>query len=193
MLHNKNSREPAAIEAINREADALGFNMSCDTETGSLLRTLAASCPKGRLLELGTGAGVSTSWILDGMCKESVLLSVESDESVQGIAQKHLGGDERLRLFVMDGADLIQELEAGSFDFIFADTWPGKFHALEEALALLKPGGLYIIDDLIPIPSWSEGHPAKVDTLIRSLDSREDLQLTKLDWSTGIIIVTKKH
>jgi hypothetical protein len=35
--------------------------------TGLFLRTLAASKPAGRFLELGTGTGVATAWLLDGM------------------------------------------------------------------------------------------------------------------------------
>lgn len=32
-------------------------------------------------------------------------------------------------------------------DFIFADTWHGKYLMLAEVLDMLNPGGLYIIDD----------------------------------------------
>ncbi|MDQ8736878.1 class I SAM-dependent methyltransferase [Paenibacillus sp. LHD-38] len=193
LLVQNDDRQPAVIEAIAKDAEELGFKMSCDTETGSLLRTLAASCANGKLLELGTGAGISTSWILDGMDQESTLLTVESDEALQAIAKKHLGSDNRVQLFTMDGAVMINELKGEAFDFIFADTWPGKFYALDETLDLLKAGGLYIIDDLNPVATWSEGHPQKVENLISYLDAREDLWITKLNWSTGIMIATKKH
>lgn len=193
MLLVQNGKHPVGIEDMAKDAEALGFKMSCDSETGCFLRTLAASCVNGRLLELGTGAGISTSWILDGMDRESTLLTVESDEALQAIAQKHLGSDKRVQFFAMDGEILINELKGEAFDFIFADTWPGKFYALDETLDLLKPGGLYIIDDLNPVATWSEGHPQKVEDLISYLDAREDLWITKLNWSTGIMIATKKH
>ncbi|WP_364152082.1 O-methyltransferase [Paenibacillus sp. LPE1-1-1.1] len=162
MILVQNYMQPDVIEAIANDAEGLGFKMSCDTETGSLLRTLAASCANGRLLELGTGAGISTSWILDGMDRESTLLTVESDEALLAIAKKHLGSDKRVQFFAMDGEILINELKGEAFDFIFADTWPGKFYALDETLDLLKPGGLYIIDDLNPVATWSEAHYPKV-------------------------------
>jgi hypothetical protein len=41
--------------------------MSCDERTGCLLATLAATRPGGRLLELGTGVGEGTAWLLSGM------------------------------------------------------------------------------------------------------------------------------
>ena len=58
---------PAVLAAIAREAVALGFPMASDAKTGSLLRTLAASKPAGTFLELGTGTGMATAWMLEGM------------------------------------------------------------------------------------------------------------------------------
>lgn len=188
----QNVRKPELSEIIAIDAEAMGFKMSCDLETASLLRTLAGSRKNATLLELGTGAGISTSWIIDGMDRESSVLTVELDEAVQSIAKKHLSSDKRVQFFTMDGADFIKELGDQKFDFIFADTWPGKFYFLDETLELLKSGGIYIIDDLLPTPSWPEEHAKKVEDLISYLDNREDLVITKLNWSTGLIIATKK-
>lgn len=192
MLTMKNAIKPEKSELIAIDAEAMGFKMSCDIETASFIRTLAASCKNGKLLELGTGAGISTSWILDGMDNESSLWTVELDEAIQSIAKKHLSTDERVRFYTMDGADFIKELANEKFDFIFADTWPGKFYCVDETLDLLKAGGLYIIDDLLPVPAWSEEHTNKVQDLINYLDAREDFMITKLNWSTGLIIAVKK-
>lgn len=78
-------------------------------------------------------------------------------------------------------------------DFIFADTWPGKYNHIEETLLLLKQGGIYLIDDMLPQDNWPEGHNEKVNNLIRYLENREDIILTRLCWSTGIMICTKRH
>jgi len=76
---------------------------------------------------------------------------------------------------------------------IFADTWPGKFYDLEETLALIKPGGFYVIDDMNTQPDWPEGHQQKVHLLVEYLEQRDDFSLTKMNWSTGIIVATKKQ
>ena len=70
---------PAAYAEIERATQQAGFTMASDPLTGSLLRTLAASKPGGRLLELGTGTGLSTAWILDGMDTAATLTSVDND------------------------------------------------------------------------------------------------------------------
>jgi len=52
---------PIALEAILHETIDIGFSMASESQTGSLLRTLVASKPGGRFLELGTGTGVATA------------------------------------------------------------------------------------------------------------------------------------
>ena len=54
-------------------------------------------------LELGTGTGLATAWLLDGMDEGSSLISVDNDKAASGVALRHLGHDGRLRLVVEDG------------------------------------------------------------------------------------------
>jgi predicted O-methyltransferase YrrM len=183
--------EPPTLKSLLDATATLGFAMSSDRLTGSLLRSLAASKPGGQFLELGTGTGVGTSWILAGMDAASTLITVDNDTAAVGVARQFLGDDSRVTFYVEDGASFLKRSANQRFDFIFADTWPGKFSHLDETLTLLKPGGLYIIDDLLPQPNWPEGHAPKVSTLIAALESRQDLVVTKLGWSTGLLIATK--
>jgi predicted O-methyltransferase YrrM len=135
---------------------------------------------------------MGTAWLLVGMDRESSLISVEREERLIEVARKYLGGDARVTFRHEDAATLIGTLPTNSFDLIFADTWAGKYTHLTEALELLKPGGIYVIDDMLPQSTWPEGHPPKVERLIAELESRCDLTMTKLDWASGIIIAVKK-
>ncbi|QKW22564.1 class I SAM-dependent methyltransferase [Kitasatospora sp. NA04385] len=183
---------PAVLAAIAEECAALGFAMSCDRATGQLLRTLAAARPGGRVLELGTGAGAGTSWLLSGMDAGASLVSGELDPAVAAVAARHLGADPRLELVVGDGAELIDSLAPGGFDLVFADTWPGKFHHLDQALELLAPGGLYLVDDLLPQPTWPEEHAASVTALVERLTTDPRLHASYLDCSTGLLLATRR-
>lgn len=193
MNDHQISGKPLVLQAIFADTQELGFNMISDPQTGSLLRTIAASKPRGKLLELGTGTGFGTASILSGMDKYSSLESVESDATVLAIAQKHLANDGRVKFHNEDGASFLRDAQGRLFDFIYADTWPGKFTHLDEALALLAPGGVYLIDDLLPQPNWPEDHAPKIPILIAELESRTDLSITKLCWATGLIMATKLH
>ena len=166
--------------------------MSSDILTCSLLRTLAATKPAGKFLELGTGTGLSTSWILDGMDEGSRLISIDNDDTVLSIAHSFLGPDKRLQLVHTDGEEWLNANKGQKFDFIFADTWHGKYLLPDKALEMLERGGIYIVDDMLPQANWPEGHQEKATGFIEYLENRKDLFVTKQSWATGIIIAVKK-
>ena len=183
---------PKAYSQIEEATKASGFTMASDLLTGSLLGTLAASKPGGKFLEMGTGTGLSTSWLLNGMDQNATLISVDYDPKYIAVAEKFLGDDKRLSLVTADGGEWLDANNRLRFDFIFADTWHGKYLMLDETLAMLNKGGFYIIDDMLRQPNWPEGHHEKSVKLIAALEARQDLFLTKQVWSTGIIIAVKK-
>lgn len=183
---------PEAYLAIDKATRESGFTMASDVLTCSLLRTLAGAKPKGKLLELGTGTGLSTSWILDGMDEHSTLISIDNAPEFLTIARQYLEADKRVHLVHGDGGEWIAQNKGLRFDYIFADTWHGKYLLLEETLAMLNCGGLYIIDDMLPQPNWPEGHREKALTLLDELEKRTDIHLTKQRWATGIVIAVKK-
>ncbi len=166
--------------------------MPSDVQTGALLQTLAASKPKASVLEIGTGTGLATAWLLAGMDTSSHLISIDSEASYQVIAQEYLGHDNRLQLVCGDADEWLVKSNHLAFDLIFADAWPGKYAHLDETLSLLKPGGIYVIDDMLPQPNWPTGHDEKATSLISQLEARTDVQLVKMAWSTGIMLIVKK-
>jgi len=192
MIEEIVQQHPKAYDSIKKATEALGFLQMSELSTCTLLKTLAASKPSGEFLELGTGTGLATAWILDGMDEESTLISLDNDETLLSIAKENLGVDKRVTLICTDGNEWIKKNSKMRFSFIFADTWPGKYMMLEETLAMLAQGGFYIIDDMLPQTDWPDGHAEKVTNLIAYLDSRQDLILTKMGWASGIVIVVKK-
>ncbi len=187
----ENLHEPAAIKAILADSHQAGFNMLSEPLTCAFLQTLAASKPAGNFLELGSGTGLSTAWILAGMDAESRLMTIDNDESLLQILRRHLESDPRLTVVCGDGDELMPSLANQKFDFIFADAWPGKYRFLAETLSLLKPGGIYIIDDMLPQANWPEGHGDKAKQLICDLEKRSDLRIVKMSWASGLVLAVK--
>lgn len=186
-------RRPNGFDAIRADTVQHGFNMVSEPKTGALLATLAAAKPAGRFLELGTGTGMGTAWLLAGMDAKSRLDTVDTDAGVVAIAQRHLASDARVAFHVMDGAAFIEQTAQGTYDFLYADAWPGKFSHLEHALSLLRVGGVYFVDDLLPQANWPEGHAAKVPLLIETLERRTDFTSVKLAWASGLMIAVRSR
>ncbi len=183
---------PQIHSAIALKSKEIGFTMPSDLYIGSFLKTLITSKPKSNILELGTGIGLSLSWMIDGMDAESRLISVDNDPKLIEIAEGYFGDDTRVEIICEDGEVWIKNYKGEKFDLIFADAWPGKYSTLNETLDLLKVGGLYIIDDMIAQPNWPDGHQENVEGLVEYLEDRSDFNLTKMNWSTGLIIAAKK-
>lgn len=182
---------PPALESILEETVRLGFGMASEPLIGALLRVLAASKPQGRFLELGTGTGVGTAWLLSGMSADSTLTSVDTDSTAQHVARRFLGHDHRLQLVNADGLHYLASQPAESFDLVFADAMPGKYEDLDLSLALVKPGGLWIGDDLLPQHSWPPGHAAKVPILLTALSHHTAFSILPMVWATGVVVAVR--
>ncbi len=193
MALNENTfNVPPRYELLLAKGKEIGFNMPSDLLVGSLLKTLVSSKPKANVLELGTGIGLSFSWMIAGLDDHSKLITIDNDPKLIAIAEDFFGDDNRLSIICTDASQWIKTYQGAKFDLIFADAWPGKYSELPEVLQLLQTGGLYVIDDMRSQPNWPPGHEQHVNRLIDDLEKRDDLTLTKLNWSTGIIIAAKK-
>jgi predicted O-methyltransferase YrrM len=186
-------RPPAALARILKRTADLGFEMASEDRTGALLRTLAASKPGGRFLELGTGTGVATAWVLDGMDATSELFSIDVNPDFQAAAAEALGHDGRLTLISEDAVGFLQRQAPASYDFVFADALRGKYEGLDEALRVVRPGGFYVIDDMLPQSNWPEGHGPRVLALLEALSTRTDFEITPMAWASGLVLAVRKQ
>jgi hypothetical protein len=53
---------------------------------------------------------------------------------------------------------------------------------------VVKTGGFYVIDDMLPQANWPDGHSEKVQALFADLAARPDLEITQMTWASGIVI-----
>ena len=181
---------PPAVARLRAEALAAGVPYGSDERTGALLSSLAASKPGGALLELGTGLGFGTAWLLHGMDARARLTSVDVQDA-GGLPRRCLGQDPRLELVTADAAEFLEGLGGRTFDLIFADAPGGKFFDLERTLAALAPGGLYVVDDLRPEPH-APGRRELLAQLVGALAARPELVITCLPWGAGLLVATRR-
>ena len=183
---------PKILATILADAERLGFPYSSESQTGGLLAALAASKPRGRVLELGTGLGYGTCWLQSGLHAQSTLTTIDANARNSQIAQGHLGHDKRLRFVVRDAGVWLEEAPSNWFDLIFADSPEGKYAHLDDALRTLTVGGLYVVDDMRRKTDGTDEYLEPALKLIEILTQRPDFVVTQMtDFATGVLLAVK--
>ena len=183
---------PALVDRAQHRALEIGFAMTSDNRTGSLLRTLAASKPGGRLLEIGTGLGAGAAWLLAGMDDAARLTTIEADPDLAGNARQLLADDHRATVLTADAAEWLASYTDEPFDLVFVDWRTGKFEHRALLLGHLVGGALYVGDDLSPQLTWPDDHAAKVDRFLAEIIEEPALAVTPMDWSSGLVVAARR-
>ncbi|MBB5802693.1 demethylmenaquinone methyltransferase/2-methoxy-6-polyprenyl-1,4-benzoquinol methylase [Saccharothrix ecbatanensis] len=177
-------------KAVDR-ARELEFGYSCEHPVGPLLATLAAAVPRrGRILELGTGAGVGVAWIVSGLSGRAdvTVRTVELDAALA--AEVAVDLPEWVEVITGDGEALLPGL--GRFDLIFADAPAGKWSGLELTLDAVRPGGMLIVDDMDLDQYANPDHRASTAAVRTTLTTDPRLVTTELPVGSGIILATRR-
>jgi protein-L-isoaspartate O-methyltransferase len=107
---------PKRVETAMARAATAGLTVLGETGAGRLLATLAAGVPEGgRVLELGTGAGVGTAWIVEGVGERA-------DVEVVSVDRESLAGEGWPAWVQFVVGDPMEALgDVGAFDIVVAD------------------------------------------------------------------------
>ena len=140
--------EEAPLVAARQRAAEVGVG-AVDPPTGATLRLLAAAANGKAVVELGTGAGVSSLWLLSGMRPDGILTSVDAESEHQRLAKASLAEagvpTGRARLIHGRALEVLPRLSDGAYDLLFCDANRSEnLDYLAAALRLLRPGGLVV-------------------------------------------------
>lgn len=140
--------EDDALRTARARAAEVGV-AAVDPPTGAALRLLAAVAGARTAVELGTGAGVSTLWLLRGLTPDGVLTSVDSDGEHQRLAKASLAdagvASGRVRVIQGRALEVLPRLSEASYDLVFCDAARSEnADYLAAAMTLLRPGGLVV-------------------------------------------------
>ena len=118
------------------------------------LRLLAAAIGARAVVEVGTGAGTSGIWLLRGMRPDGVLTTVDIEGEHQRLAKQAYTeagiAPNRYRLINGSAADVLPRLTDGAYDLVFVDAdKTGYVDYLEQAMRLLRPGGVVAFDNAL--------------------------------------------
>lgn len=132
------------------------FERSSTLEIGRLLAVLVAARPRGRFAEIGTGCGVGSAWVADALGPEASLVTVELDDDRAAAASRLFADYPNVRVLHGDWHEVLPP--EAPFDLLFFDGGHWKRGDVpaesKQALSLVAPGGVVVIDDLTPESFW---------------------------------------
>jgi predicted O-methyltransferase YrrM len=150
------------LASLNRSADSVLTEIAragqeqdlplIDAEVGALLRILAIAAGATRILEIGTAIGYSGIWLAGALPPDGVLLTMEMSAERAHEARENFaraGIADRANVIVGDAQRMLAKV-AGPFDVIFQDGDKQQYSPmLDRLVALLRPGGLLITDNVL--------------------------------------------
>jgi len=149
--------EDAALSANRKDAAAAGMPaIQVSPNEGKLLYLIAKMIRAERILEIGTLAGYSTTWLARALPSTGGLVTLERDERHAAVARKNLeragiAGQVEIKLGVASDA-LRNLIDHGTppFDLIFIDADKAGYTEYHElALQLSRPGTVILADNVI--------------------------------------------
>jgi predicted O-methyltransferase YrrM len=136
------------------QARARGVELgTVDTTPGSgaFLRYLAFTLKAQSVVEVGTGSGVGSLWLFDGMLESGTLTSIDDEMEHTQIAKLAFADAEispvRYRLITNSVLDVISKLTDRAYDLVVVRHDPQDLaFVISEAHRILRSGGAMVID-----------------------------------------------
>jgi len=171
--------DPALAENL-RDAEAAGLpSINVSPNQGKLLYLVARISGAARILEIGTLAGYSTTWLARALPPGGTILTIELNPKNAEVAQKNLARAHlecQVEVRVGDASHTLRKMIAAGvapFDLIFIDAdKPRYVEYLHLALQVSHPGSVILADNLIRNGRVLEDPPA--DDLARGVRAFND-------------------
>ena len=137
------------------QARARGIELGTTDTTpgaGAFLRYLAFTVKAQSVVEVGTGSGVGSLWLLDGMLESGTLTSIDDEMEHTQIAKLAFSEADvtqsRYRLITNSVVDVISKLTDRAYDLVVLRHNPEDLSfVISEAHRILRSGGALVIDN----------------------------------------------
>jgi caffeoyl-CoA O-methyltransferase len=175
-------REPEVLRSLRAETAKLPYaGMQIGPDQGQFMALLVELIGATRTLEVGTFTGYSALVVALALPPEGRVVACDVSEEYTAVARRYwaqAGVADKIELHLAPALETLERLlaenAAGSFDFAFIDADKANYDAYyEAALALLRPGGLVAIDNVLWDGKVLETAPGDPDTqAIQALNTK---------------------
>ena len=199
-------REPEILQRLRAETATLPrAGMQISPEQGQFMRLLVELLGVRRIIEIGVFTGYSSLAMALALPEDGEIVACDVSEAYTSVARRYwaeAGVADRIRLYLAPGVETLDTLiaggDAGRFDMAFIDADKANYDAYyERCLALVRPGGLILVDNVL----WS-GRVARTDdetddtrairALNRKLHADERVTLAMLPIGDGLTLARKR-
>jgi caffeoyl-CoA O-methyltransferase len=199
-------REPDVLRRL-REETALHpqGEMQIAPEQGQFMGLLARLIGARKCLEVGVFTGYSALAVALALPFDGRLVACDVSEEFTAIGRRYwreAGVDHLIRLELGPALETLDTLlaggEGGTFDFAFIDAdKPNYEHYVERSLALLRPGGLLAIDNVlwggkVADPAVRDPDTDAIRALNEALLRDERIDLSLLPVGDGLTLARKR-
>ena len=144
-----------AEDAVKIAARARGHELGtvdASQGAGAYLRHLAHQLNAQSVVEIGTGSGVGSLWILEGMISSGTLTSIDDEMEHTSIAKLAMADAEitqsRYRFITNPVMDVMTKLTDRAYDLVvYRHNSEDLSFAISEAHRILRSGGVFVIDN----------------------------------------------
>ena len=199
-------REPDVLARLREETSKLPYaGMQISPEQGQFMRLLCEMLGVKRALEVGVFTGYSSICVAQALPDDGRLIACDVSEQWTNVARrywKEAGVEDKIELRIKPGVesldDLLSEGRAGTFDFAFIDAdKEGYEDYYERALALLRPGGVMGLDNVLWGGSVADESNHEADTVaIRRLNEKvgadERVSMSLVPIGDGLTLARKR-
>ena len=199
-------RESAVCQQLREETKTMKMGMmQVSPEQGQFMSLLVELIGVRKAVEVGTFTGYSALRVAQALPEDGTLVCCDVSEEWTAVGKKYweqAGVSDRINLKIGPAVDTLQAMrdagEENTFDFGFIDADKLNYQSYyEHVLALLRTGGLLLIDNVL----WggSVANPDKTDedteairTLNTFLHGDDRVSLSMLPVGDGLTLALKR-
>jgi len=199
-------RESTACQQLREETRPMKMGMmQVSPEQGQFMAFLVELTGTRKAVEVGTFTGYSALCVAQALPEEGMLVCCDVSEEWTAVGKKYweqAGVSDRIDLRIGPAVDTLKVMrdagEEGTFDFGFIDADKANYQSYyEHVIALLRTGGLLLIDNVL----WggSVANPDKTDEdteAIRALNTfvhhDDRVSLSMLPVGDGLTLALKR-
>ncbi len=199
-------REPSLWRQLREETAALPMaRMQIAPEQGQFMALLTRLLGVRQALEVGVFTGYSSLCVAAALPEDGRLVACDTSEEWTAIARRYWRAarvEQKIDLRLAPALQTLDELlargRAGAFDLVFIDADKANYDAYyERSLALLRAGGVVLIDNVLWSGQVADPAVQDPDTIaIRALNAKihDDgrVELSMLPVADGLTLARKR-